>query len=199
MMAKFPDTFEEKRYANATYYEMDAAAMRQRRRRRADAEGTEAPSGDAQPEREGPVQARIQPCMGIVGDYLLIADRPSFFEKVVAAKKDGSQSLASDLEYKIIASKIRRQPGGAHPAMVTFDRPEMAMRMVYDLVESEDTRQQLADRAAENDFFSAVDKALRDNPLPPFGVLQKYMAPAGGMITDDETGIHYMGFSLRRE
>jgi hypothetical protein len=197
IVAKFPDTFEEKQYSSATYYQFDAAAMRPGRRRRPDAEGTEAER--PRPDREDSAEARIQPCLGIVGDYLLIADRPSFFEKVVAAKKDSTQSLAADLEYKIIASKIRRQPGGKHPAMVTFDRPEMALRMVYDLVESEDTRQQLADRAAENDFFSAVDKALRDNPLPPFAVLQKYMAPAGGMITDDETGLHYMGFSLRRD
>jgi hypothetical protein len=198
IVAKFPETLEKKTYSSATYYQVAESAMRRmrlgRRGQRPTADGEQ-----PQPPPPGPAQARVQPCMGIVGDYLIAADRPSFFEKVVLAKADASRSLASDLEFKLIASKIRRQPGGTHPALVTFDRPEMALRMVYDLVASDETRTQLTERAADNEFFGAVDKALRDNPLPPFAVLQQYLAPGGGMITDDETGLHYMGFTLRRD
>ncbi len=196
IVAKFPETFEKKQYANISYYALDMPGMRQRRqarRRRPDQEEQPAP-GNVEP-----APSRTQPCMGIVGDYLMIADRPSFIEKIVAAKSDSSQSLGSDLEYKLIASKIRRQPGGTYASMVTFNRPEMAMRMMYDLATSENTQQQLSAVAADNDFLSGVDKAMRDNPLPPFAVIQKFLAPGGGMITDDETGIHYMGFALRRE
>ena len=42
-------------------------------------------------------------------------------------------------------------------------------------------------------------KALAENPLPPFEVLRQYLSPGGGMVVDDETGIHYMAFDLRRE
>jgi hypothetical protein len=73
------------------------------------------------------------------------------------------------------------------------------MRFMYDLVTSDEARDRLSEAAADNDFLSGVDRAIRDNPLPPFAVLQQFLAPAGGMITDDETGIHYMGFALRRE
>jgi hypothetical protein len=37
------------------------------------------------------------------------------------------------------------------------------------------------------------------NPLPPFSVLQKYFAPQGSMVIDDETGIHFMDFTLKRK
>jgi hypothetical protein len=192
IVAKFPDAFEKKLYGNVSYYALDRAVMRRQRR----AQPTEEPPpGDGQDL----ARRRVQPCMGIVGDYLIIADRPSFLEKIAAAKAGGAPALAEDLEYKLIASKIRRQSGGIAPAMVTFNRPEMAMRMMYDLVTADETREQLSRRAAENDFMSGVERALRDNPLPPFAVLQQYLAPGGGMITDDETGIHYMGFALRRE
>ena len=84
----------------------------------------------------------------------------NFLEKIAAAKAGGAPSLAEDLEYKLIASKIRRQSGGTAPAMVTFNRPEMAMRMVYDLINSDETRRRLSERAADNDFFSGIDKAM---------------------------------------
>jgi hypothetical protein len=44
-----------------------------------------------------------------------------------------------------------------------------------------------------------LNQALSQNPLPPFAVLAEYMAPAGGMIVNDETGIHYMTFTLKRQ
>ena len=37
------------------------------------------------------------------------------------------------------------------------------------------------------------------DPLPPFPVLAQYLAPGGGMLTSDETGIHYTGFVLKRK
>jgi hypothetical protein len=35
--------------------------------------------------------------------------------------------------------------------------------------------------------------------LPPFEVLQRYLAPGGTVVVDDETGLHYTDFSLRRK
>ena len=44
-----------------------------------------------------------------------------------------------------------------------------------------------------------ASKILKDNPLPAFSVLAKYFAPGGGMMVNDETGIHYMTFTLKRK
>ena len=40
---------------------------------------------------------------------------------------------------------------------------------------------------------------MDEQPLPPFAVLQRYLAPGGVTVTDDETGLHYTAFSLRRK
>ena len=138
------------------------------------------------------------PCFGILGDYLLATDRVSLFEKAVVTAA-GSESLACELDFKLVASKIKRQSGGEQPAMISFNRPEELMEMLYTLATAEAARQGLNRQADNNRFFKALDTALEENPLPPFAVIRRYLAPGGAMVVDDETGIHYMMFSLRRK
>lgn len=140
-----------------------------------------------------------QPCFAIVGDYLLLSGRPACLEHAIITNSDGSKSLSKDLEFKLIMSKIKRQPGGETPGMISFNRPEEGMRMLYDLANGEQAKGFLATRSESNDFFKNVDKAMKDNPLPPFQVIAKYLAPGGGLLTNDETGIHYAAFQLRRK
>jgi hypothetical protein len=73
------------------------------------------------------------------------------------------------------------------------------MKLLYDLATSETTKQNLARQAENNEFFKRLDDTLKKNPLPPFKVLAKYLAPAGAMMTQDETGFHYMSFGLKRK
>ncbi len=140
-----------------------------------------------------------QPCFAIIGDYLLMSGRPACLEHAIITSSDSSKSLSKDLEFKLIMSKIKRQPGGETPGMISFNRPEEGMRMLYDLANGEQAKTFLADRGESNDFFKNVDKAMKDNPLPPFQVISKYLAPGGGLLTNDETGIHYAAFQLRRK
>jgi hypothetical protein len=83
--------------------------------------------------------------------------------------------------------------------MIAFNRPEEAMRQVYEMATSDTMRGALKGQAANNPFMKSLDDALTTNPLPPFAVLAKYLAPGGALLTSDETGFHYMAFSLRRE
>lgn len=140
-----------------------------------------------------------QPCFAIVGDYLLFSDHPGALEHCIATSGDSSRSLAEDLEYKLIASKIKRQPGGSAPGMISFNRPEEGMRMLYDLAQAENTRQFLSSRAEESPFIKNVNKAMSDNPLPPFSVIAQYLAPGGGFLSSDETGFHYATFQMKRK
>ncbi|MEE8452724.1 MAG: DUF3352 domain-containing protein [Thermoguttaceae bacterium] len=148
-----------------------------------------------QPEEagDGPL-----PCFGVLDDYLLVANRPELYKKVLATAR-GSKSLADELDFKLVARLIRRQPGGQRPAMISFERPDQGMRFLYDLATGQSTRARLAAQGTNNRMFRALDTALKANPLPPFEVLRQYLAPTGALIVDDETGIHYTAFSLRRK
>jgi hypothetical protein len=146
----------------------------------------------------GPNLRQPLPCVGIVGDCLLMTDSLKAYQEAITAQTNPDNNLTSSLDFKLIASKIRRQPGGDAPSALQFSRPEEGMRFWYDLAMSENTRKRLAEGADRNRFFGSLNQALKDNPLPPFSVLAEYLAPGGGMITSDETGIHYMTFTLKR-
>jgi hypothetical protein len=103
------------------------------------------------------------------------------------------------MDFKLIANKIQRHAGEQQAGMVSFSRPEEAFRSLYELATAPATRTRLSEQAGSNRFFGALDKALTNNPLPPFAVIARYLAPGGGLVTDDETGIHYTAFSLRRD
>ena len=138
-------------------------------------------------------------CIAILDDYLLLSDSSKLLQQAIVTKSDSSRSLASELDFKIIASKIQRQLGDARAGMISFNRPEEAMRQIYEMATSDTMRGALKGQSANNPVFKTLDDALTTNPLPPFAVLAKYLAPGGALLTSDETGFHYMAFSLRRE
>lgn len=141
---------------------------------------------------------RPDPCCAVIGDYLVITDSSQFLKHVISTKLGRTGSLADELDYKLIASKIRRQYGGEAAGMIAFDRPEVGLRTLYDVANSDDTRRRLGQMGEDNGFFRVLGDALNDNPLPEFSQIQKYLAPSGGLMIDDETGLHYMAFSLKR-
>jgi hypothetical protein len=176
---RFPNQLTKKSYGGVTYYQGQPPANR----------------GNVDPQI-----VRIQEgCMAILDDYLLLTDGSKLLQQVILTKSDPTRSLAHELDYKIIASKIQRQLGDNRAGMIAFNRPEEAMRQIYDMATSESMRGALKGQAANNPVFRTLDDALSTHPLPPFAVLAKYLAPGGALLTSDETGFHYMAFSLRRE
>jgi len=152
------------------------------------------------PQREGQTNVRQpSPCFGVIGDYVVFSDSTAAFREAVLTASDVSRGLANSLDYKLIASKIKRQPGGDAPGMVQFNRPEESLRYLYDIATADASKQFLASRSEDNPLFGTLDKALKDNPLPPFAVLAQYLAPGGGMMVNDETGVHYSTFTLKRK
>jgi hypothetical protein len=103
------------------------------------------------------------------------------------------------LDFKLIFSRIQQYPGPAKPGMMAFQRPEESMRSFYELATSPTTRRRLEEMAKTNQAMRALNEALTENPLPPFSAIAKYLAPGGGMMVSDETGIHYTAFGLRRD
>lgn len=158
-----------------------------------------APEGQPKQLPLGPMLRQPDPGVAIVDDYVLLSDSLDLLKQAIVAKGDTSQSLANQLEFRLVASKIRSQPGGQRPGMIAFDRPEEALRLWYEIANAEMTRQRLSQGAENNRFFRAVNDALRDNPLPPFAVLARYLAPSGSLLTDDDSGLHYTAFTMRRK
>ena len=146
-----------------------------------------------------PLFREPDPCLAIFGGYLIASDSTEFLHHVIVTQGGGLAALADDLEYKLVASRIRRQPGAEKAGLITFARPEQGMKQLYELATAEETKNRLARTSENNPFLRVLHTALKDNPLPPFAVIAKYLAPAGGLMTNDESGFHYLGFSLKRK
>jgi hypothetical protein len=178
VLEKFADRLEKQSFGGVTYWTITVPQ---------------------QPQNEnGPALRQPTPCFAVLGNYLLVTDSSEALKAAIKATSDTKLSLASELDYKLIASKIKRQVGGDAPGMVQFSRPEEGLRFWYDLATADDTQNRLSRGSEDNRFLRSLNTALKDNPLPPFAVLAKYMAPGGAMMVNDETGLHYTAFELRR-
>lgn len=153
-----------------------------------------------------PIRRRVQfqtrqvaPCLGIVGDYLVFTDSVEYMKLAITNNKNPDDILADDPDYKRLLREIKRQLDGKKPALITYQRPEETFRMLFEAVKDEQTQSAIKDRAEDNPFFDAMNKAFIDNKLPDFDDLVKYFKPTAGVMTNDETGFHYMAFSPKIE
>jgi len=142
---------------------------------------------------------RPRPCFGVLDNWLVFTDRQSLYEKVIATADSPADNLEKAVDFQVVASRIARRAGKTKPAMISFSRPEETLRFLYELAGAEQTRQRLRERAGSNLLLRSLNSTLEANPLPPFAVLEKYFAPSGAMLIDDEAGLHYLSFSLRRK
>jgi hypothetical protein len=173
IVSNFGGRIEKKTYAGLPYYRM---------------------AGE-----RGPDDIMPRPCFAMLDDWILVADRPAIMEHILVRRDDGSDRLASELEYKLIASKIGRQPGGKTPGLLNFTRPEESWKYMYDLASSNKTRDSLRNMGQNNPALQALNQGLDQNPLPPWSAIAKYLAPSGAMMVNDDSGVHYMQFSLKRK
>jgi hypothetical protein len=185
LIAPIQDRLEKKTYAGVSYYR-SPPLLRARRERQE--EGV-----------ERPLVREPTPSFAIVGDYFLFTDSEKLLHEAILTKSDANRGLAKELDYKLIASKISRQPGGDRPGLISFRRPEEGLRNLYEIAASQETRKWLGDQSENNQAVKALHDALEDNPLPPFAVVQKYLAPGGSVMVNDETGFHHTAFTLKRE
>ena len=176
-VAYFGDRFERKNFNGVTYFRM---------------------TGRGNDEND----TRPDPSFALWKDWILVADRSGIVEHILSQGDAAETPLSAALEYKLIASRIKKQCGDAPPGMLSFDRPDEQWRYFYDLAASDATRDALKQQTSknpDNPFFNALDQGLSQNPLPPWEAISKYFAPDGAMITEDPSGLHYMAFALRRK
>jgi len=175
----------------------DAVAERakereERRRERAERDGREPPE-----ERVSFEVRRPEGCVGIIGDYIIATDSLSLFQKAIECHDGTADRLVDTDDFVLVRKNIRTLAGkNGAPGMISYDRPEIGMKMWYDIANAASTREALADRE-NNEAFQVLNKALEDTPLPPFEVIKRYLAPGGAVMMNNESGFHYTGFSLK--
>lgn len=138
-------------------------------------------------------------CVSIIDDYVVIADSRYMMRQIADCAAGGSTPLKESLEYQLISDRIAAQLQDKECSAISFARPEESLQLFYELARDPKNRERLKGLSENNGFFKALLSALESRELPPFSVIAKYLAPAGGFLLEEDTGLHYMSFSLRRE
>jgi hypothetical protein len=99
----------------------------------------------------------------------------------------------------LISDRISAQLQDKECAAIAFARPEESLQLFYELARDKNNQERLRQISDNNGFFKALLAALEKHELPPFSVIAKYLAPGGGFLVDEQNGMHYTQFSMRRD
>jgi hypothetical protein len=140
-----------------------------------------------------------QPTFGMIGNVLMFSDSLQSIEQAINTDSSGDDLLSDSIEFKLVQDRIKSQIKDKETSIIFYQRPEESLRLFYDLASDPENVNRLEQLATNNPFFSSLVAALKSKELPPFEVIAKYMAPSGAFVTEEEDGLHYTAFSLRRE
>lgn len=141
---------------------------------------------------EQPVE-RAKTGIAVANDYLMIATNVRLLEKVLRPASD-QESLAQSLDYRLVARQFPE-----NPSWIGFSRPELEMRALYESIRSGQFQEQMAPMALFFPQLLAVINAIDGSKLPEFDVVRRYLAPGGSYMVTGDSGMHFVGFSLRKE
>jgi hypothetical protein len=139
------------------------------------------------------------PAFLLLGKQLLLSDSLTSLEQAVKVYDEGDNLLSESIEYKLIRDKIKDQLKGKEFSTMTYQRPDEQLRLFYDLAADPKNIDRMESMSENNPFFGALVTALKGRKLPPFEKISKYMVPSGAYLTEEENGLHYTMFSLKRE
>jgi len=141
---------------------------------------------------------RPSSCFGLLGDYLVISDRPEGFEHAVSSMAKTGEKLGDAIDFKLVVSRALRLAGEKKPMVLRFERPEETARWFHSTFSDPDFRKRIHDRAERDRGAKMLDSVLQSTVLPPLSAIQAYLAPSGAVLFDDESGLHYVAFGLKR-
>jgi hypothetical protein len=140
-----------------------------------------------------------RPAFTIAGNHVILSDALESVERALTVYEGGEDLLADSIEYKLIRDKIKEQLKGAEFSTMAYQRPDEQLRLFYDLANDPANMDRMEEMSATNPIFVPLVSALKGRKLPPFEKISKYMVPSGAFLTEEENGLHYTAFSLKRE
>ena len=152
------------------------------------------------PQEPGTPPSRIRipsPCIAIVGNYIVLTDSEEFFQHAMDTNSSGNDRLADSEEFALIRQHIKNQLGEEQASMITFAQPRDQLQLVLDLVGDDRTKDFLADNSENSRFLGVLSNVMGNAKLPSMDDLTRHLAPSGSVMINNETGLHFIGFSLK--
>ena len=140
--------------------------------------------------------------MALVGNYLLMSFSSrsmDFIEHAIDTAEGEEMPMIDDENFMEVQRKMTRLLRSDMPCAMTYQNPEHAFRMLFELAGSEQTQSFLSSQIDDNPVLSGIQSRFAENPLPDFDDMKGYFRPTGGFVVSDDTGYHFLAFSMKSE
>lgn len=137
----------------------------------------------------------FSPAAGVFGGAIVLSTSEPLMKKMIQTHEGAEPRLRDELQYKLVASRIRRLAGGRDVGVLAYENPQTTLRHWYSIATSAETRERL--EGFDNPVGQALRDALDAGELPPVETLLKYAAPSGSLVYDTDNGFHYMAFGFK--
>jgi hypothetical protein len=147
-------------------------------------------------------ELRPRPAMALVGNYLLMSFSSrsmDFIEHAIDTMEGEVIPMADDEKFMSVQRKMTRLLRSDMPCAMTYQNPEHAFRMLFELAGSDQTQSFLSSQIEDNPVLSGIQSRFAENPLPDFDDMKGYFRPTGGFVVSDDTGYHFLAFSMKSE
>ena len=188
------DTITEDEYKGQVYWKQSDSSVNDRMERMQERmqEGRGGPFGGAE-------MRATQGCFMLLNDQLVICDSVEALKRVVDTDRGDEPAMADDELFNIVTRKMTRLLGTDMPAALFYTRPGESVKLWLEIAQSEDTQDMMSEMAVERPFVARLQQTMDDNPLPSYEEIKQYFPPSGSFITDDETGYHFLAFTVKSE
>ena len=198
---KTSDSIEKRDYRDITIYAEPRSKVDARNNRDKERKGRRRNRKPKTSDFRSKMERRIEsPQMAIFGDCLVISFNSNELMKTMIDTFQGEgERLIDDQNYGRIVDESHRLLNNELPMANFYSDPKRQLKWFLELADADQTKEVLTKAAESNKFISGIMQRIEENPLPPFEQLGKYLSQSGGFMSDDDTGVHMLFFTLKSE
>ena len=198
---KTSDSIEKRDYRDITIYAEPRSKVDARNNRDKERKGRRRNRKPKTSDFRSKMERRIEsPQMAIFGDCLVISFNSNELMKTMIDTFQGEgERLIDDQNYGRIVDESHRLLNNELPMANFYSDPKRQLKWFLELADADQTKEVLTKAAESNKFISGIMQRIEENPLPPFEQLGKYLSQSGGFMSDDDTGLHMLFFTLKSE
>ena len=198
---KTSDSIEKRDYRDITIYAEPRSKVDARNNRDKERKGRRRNRKPKTSDFRSKMERRIEsPQMAIFGDCLVISFNSNELMKTMIDTFQGEgERLIDDQNYGRIVDESHRLLNNELPMANFYSDPKRQLKWFLELADADQTKEVLTKAAESNKFISGIMQRIEENPLPPFEQLGKYLSQSGGFMSDDDTRLHMLFFTLKSE
>ena len=150
-------------------------------------------------EKQEQTETRFEtPQVAIFGDCLVISlNSDKLMKTMIDTHLGEGDKLVDDENYSRIVDESQLLLGNELPMANFYVDLKRQLKWMMEVINTEQTEKVMDSAAEGNKFIAGFKRRLDENPLPDFDQLEQYFSQIGGYMSDDDTGLHMLFFTLK--